>query len=247
MNRSDPSKAPRRLTPGASCPRGRSVAAGIALVWSLTSFGGAAAAAPGANASDALIANAELSADSRLLVDWIIASDNNAGSDFLIVDKKAAMLHVFNFKAELHSSSPVLLGATVSDDNVPGIGRKAIADVLDNEKTTPAGRFVAERGRNAKGVDVIWIDYDAALSMHRVINEVPAERRLQRLASPTSDDNRISFGCINVPVAYFESAVRPMFEHYRAIVYILPEVRSMAQVFGIESAKFARQSAVLPQ
>ena len=41
--------------------------------------------------------------------------------------------------------------------------------MLPEERTTPAGRFVAERGQNLRGEDVVWIDYDAAVLMHRVI------------------------------------------------------------------------------
>ena len=39
---------------------------------------------------------------------------------------------------------------------------------------------------------MVWVDYDAAVSMHRVRTTNAAERRLARLASPGIDDNRIS-------------------------------------------------------
>ena len=55
----------------------------------------------------------------------------------------------------------------------------------------------------------MWVDYDAAVSMHRVITSNPAERRLQRLASPTPKDNRISYGCINLPAAFFDKVLSP--------------------------------------
>jgi hypothetical protein len=38
-------------------------------------------------------------------------------------------------------------------------------------------------------------------------------------------DNRISYGCIKVPVEFYESVVRPLFDS-SGIVYILPETRS---------------------
>ena len=91
---------------------------------------------------------------------------------------------------------------------------------------------MAERGSNASGEDVVWVDYDAAVSMHRVRSTVEAERRLQRLATPTIADNRISYGCINVPVAFYEATVRPIFQTQRAIVYVLPETKPVQQVFG---------------
>ena len=68
--------------------------------------------------------------------------------------------------------------------------------------------------------------------MHRVLTADPKERRLERLATPTSDDNRVSYGCINVPVAFYEAYVRPAFATRRAVVYILPEFKSLEQVFG---------------
>ena len=91
---------------------------------------------------------------------------------------------------------------------------------------------MAERGHNAHGEDVVWIDYHEALSMHRVLRTSPEERRLERLASETIADNRISWGCINVPVAFYENTVRPVFATRRALVYVLPEVKPVQQVFG---------------
>jgi hypothetical protein len=189
--------------------------------------------------------SAVVSEDARTVAEWVAATRDNAGVGFLIIDKKAARLHVFDERARHRSSTPVLLGAAIGDHTVPGIGLKPVAEVLPHERTTPAGRFIAERGRNAKGKDIVWVDYDAAVSMHRVVSDVPAERRLQRLASPTVADNRISYGCINIPVKFYESSIRPMFAEYRAVVYILPEKQSLQQVFGIpaRSAASTRTSA----
>ena len=173
-----------------------------------------------------------LSPDARELVGWISASGDAAGAAFVIVDKKEAMVHVFDPAARWRGSSRVLLGGAIGDDTVTGIGERAIADVLPEERTTPAGRFVGERGHNARGEDVVWVDYDAGVSMHRVLTSNPAERRLERLATPTSADKRISYGCINVPVAFYESYIRPTFADRRALVYILPETKTVAEVFG---------------
>ena len=167
----------------------------------------------------------------RGLADWIAGSRDNADAEFVVVDKLNAKIYVFDAAARLKGASPVLLGAAPGDDSVTGIGNRPIAEVRPEERTTPAGRFLAERGRNALGEEVVWIDYEAAVSMHRVRATDPRERRLERLASPTSDDNRISYGCINVPVPFFEAHVRPTFAARRAVVYVLPEVRSVREVF----------------
>jgi hypothetical protein len=172
------------------------------------------------------------SAEARHVADWIADSGDNAGADFILLDKRQAMLYVFDAEARLRDASPVLLGAARGDASTPGIGTRAIAEVQPHERTTPAGRFVAERGRNTLGEDVVWVDYDAAVSIHRVRATQPSERRLQRLASETIDDNRISYGCINVPVAFYETFVGPTVAQHRTIVYVLPETSPAQQLFG---------------
>jgi len=170
--------------------------------------------------------------EARELADWIAASKDNAGAAFAIVDKREAMVFVFDAQARLRGSSPALLGSARGDDTVEGIGTRPIALVRPEERTTPAGRFVAERGLNARGEDVVWVDYDAAVSMHRVLTTDPSERRLQRLASPSADERRISYGCINLPVAFYEAYVRPAFAQPGGVIYVMPESRPIRQVFG---------------
>ncbi len=175
--------------------------------------------------------NEKPSTDARHIADWVADSRDNSSMEFLIVDKNFARIYVFDADAHLKGTSAVLLGAAKGDDSAPGIGSKPLKAVKPEEKTTPAGRFVAERGRNTAGEDVIWIDYDAAVSMHRVRATNPKERRLERLATPTVDDNRISFGCINVPAVFYNTRIKPVFAKHRAIVYVLPEVKTAQMVF----------------
>ena len=85
----------------------------------------------------------------RRLATWIARTNDNNDTNFVLIDKKFARIHVFDGDARLVGSSPVLLDGTPGDDSVPGIGTRPIAQVLPQERTTPAGRFVAERGRNA--------------------------------------------------------------------------------------------------
>ena len=165
------------------------------------------------------------------MADWVADSHDASDADFVMVDKKFATVYVFDAVARLRSSSPVLLGAASGDDSVDGIGSRPIAEVRPEERTTPAGRFVAERGRNATGEDVIWVDYNAAVSLHRVRTTNPAEHRLDRLATAAIADKRISYGCINVPSAFYDEYIRPLFASRRVVVYVLPEVKSIQQVF----------------
>jgi len=171
------------------------------------------------------------SRDLRRLAQWIVDSADNGDRHFVILDKRNARVYVFEPSGKLAGASPVLLGYAAGDDTVPGIGDRPIEAVRPQERTTPAGRFVAERGRNARAEDVVWVDYDAAVSMHRVLTTNPVERRLQRLASPTSRDNRISYGCINLPPSFFDKVLWPRFKQRNGVVYVLPEVKPLNAVF----------------
>ena len=124
------------------------------------------------------------SLDARFVADWVADSGDSKGLPYLILDKRDARLFVFAADGRLIDTSPVLLGAAPGDDSVEGIGTRPMDQVRPEEKTTPAGRFVAEAGRNAAGEEVVWVDHAAAVSMHRVRLVDPKERRLERLASP---------------------------------------------------------------
>ncbi|MBB3195537.1 hypothetical protein [Roseateles terrae] len=183
------------------------------------------------------------SSQARQLAGWVMAGYDHGGRPFAILDKRQAQVFVFYPDGKLAGATPVLLGYAAGDDSVAGIGLRPIAEVKPSERTTAAGRFVAQPGRNAMNEDVLWVDYEAAVSMHRVRPTNPAERRLERLATPTPKDNRISYGCINMPVKFFESQLWPIMGKRGGIVYVLPEKKSMEQVF---SEQMKRAQAGMP-
>ena len=171
-----------------------------------------------------------VSGNARGVADWVVDSGDNQGMPFVIVDKANARVFVFYADGRLRGAAPALLGSAIGDDSVPGIGDRKLADILPSERTTPAGRFVAALGHNLHE-DILWVDYDAAISLHRVVPGTAKEGRARRLNSPSPLDNRISYGCINVPASFFETVVSPSFKHSSGIVYVLPEVRSNRDVF----------------
>ena len=172
------------------------------------------------------------SPDVRHVANWTFFTGDHQGRSVVILDKKAAKVYTFDPQGQLVASTAALLGSALGDDSAPGIGDKPLSAIRPEEKTTPAGRFVAEPGMNTNGEDIIWVDYDAAVSMHRVRPTVAAERRLERLASATEADNRISFGCINLPVRFYEDVLNPTVKKTGAIVYVLPETRDVQQQFA---------------
>lgn len=163
-------------------------------------------------------------ADVRWLAGWVADTRDNGNAAFILVDKRSAQLHVFDADARWIASTAVLLGAALGDESVRVIGSRLMTAIQPSERTTPAGRFVGERGRNATGEDVVWVNYEAAVSMHRVRLTNPSEGRAERLASPTAEDNRISYGCINVPVAFYDQHVRTIFTRQHAVIYVLPDL-----------------------
>ena len=149
------------------------------------------------------------SADVRNIADWAVDSGDSGGLPFAIVDKVDSRVFVFDADGHLRGASPALVGAARGDTSEPGIGNRAISSITPPERITPAGRFSAVMGVGPHGEDILWVDYDNALALHRVVTNVPAERRLQRLASHVAAERRITYGCINVPVSFFESDRAP--------------------------------------
>jgi hypothetical protein len=167
----------------------------------------------------------------KKMADWVVDSSDNRGAPFMIVDKPEAKVFVFDKTGEMLGTASVLVGLAPGDDSVPGIGTMPLAKITPDMRTTPAGRFVATLGHDLGKLNVLWVDYATAISLHRVINTKPAERRLDRIVSKVPADHRISYGCINVPIKFFDSVVDPTFKDTHGIVYILPEVKEVRAVF----------------
>ncbi len=161
----------------------------------------------------------------RDMADWVVSSRDNLNMPFAIVDKVNAKVYVFSVDGKLHGAAPVLLGLGKGDDVAPGIANMRMGLIPASQRTTPAGRFEAIMGRNSHGKEILWVDYKNAISMHPVVTSNPKERRAERLDTPTPLDNRISFGCINVPAVFFKDVIHSKFSGTTGIVYVLPETR----------------------
>lgn len=220
----------RRPRDARSRAPGRSAVAGlfIGLTFASASLADERPSPPGPpDAASTFIAS---SAADRLAA-WVRETADNQGLPFLVIDKVSAQVAAFDREGRLIGVGPALLGLARGDVSPPGIGARPLSTITPGERITPAGRFLASMGENLGGKGILWIDYDAALSLHPVITTRPADRRLQRLATATADDNRISFGCVNVPADFYAGVVEPVFRDTTGVVYILPEVRSVAEVF----------------
>jgi hypothetical protein len=164
------------------------------------------------------------------LANWVVSSGDTGERPFVIIDKPAAAAFLFDPSGALLGAAPALLGSALGDDTAPGVGNKELSAIPLEERTTPAGRFVAHIGPAAGFRSVLWVDVPTATSLHAVITNYPQERRLERLQSPNPDDRRITHGCINVPVTFY-GLVHGTFAGRDGIVYILPDTKSVAEVF----------------
>jgi hypothetical protein len=173
-----------------------------------------------------------LSADARYMAAWVVDSANNQDRPFAIVDKHEARLYVFDADGHLTGLTSVLIGLTPGDFSTPGIEQRTPASLMPAERTTPAGRFATQPGRNDKGEEIVWVDYAASLAIHRLRPAPAYEHRAARLASASADDKRISFGCIVVPVDFYENVVATSLGKRRGVVYVLPENSSVQAMFG---------------
>lgn len=175
--------------------------------------------------------------DTEQVASWVLAMADSQGRPFAIVDKRGARISVFEADGRLIGSSAVLLGIDPGDVSVPGIAQRSPASLGPGERTTPAGRFESQPGHNDKGEDIVWFDYAASLAIHRLRPAPLHQRRAERMESASSDDNRVSLGCVVVPVAFYESVVRPSLGQRRGVVYVLPESSPVQALFGEAQAR----------
>lgn len=165
------------------------------------------------------------------VIAWIGSAGDNRLLPYIVIDKQQARAFLFDGKGKALADAPVLIGIASGDEATPGVGKKSLGELGPAEKTTPAGRFLAKFGWAAGRQRVLWVDYTTSVALHTIPPGHPKERRRERMLSPAADDNRITFGCINVPKAFYSGRVQPLFLKKGGYVYILPDTKSLEEVF----------------
>ena len=215
----------------------------VALVLALPFAGSGVASARDAPAKPVVVADQlppgqDVSDTVIELAGWVVASKDSQGYPFAIIDKAAAQILVFGGDGRLRGAAHGLFGSAVGDHIAPGVAGLALREIPGRDRTTPAGRFVGGFGPSIDAGRVLWVDYDAAVSIHPTATGVPSERRAERLASPTPSDNRVTHGCINVAPDFYEQVVSTTIKR-GGVFYILPDKASVAETFP----DFARSRA----
>jgi len=172
----------------------------------------------------------------KRVANWAVVSRDNGRNSrrlpFAIIDKINAKVFVFDANGKLLGGAPALLGIGRGDNYDSDTGSQNMGSIKPEDRNTPAGRFNVSLQRDVNGKEVLLIDYEAAIALHAVVKGTPVERRAERLSSDTAEDNRISYGCINVPVQFYQEVVSPAFTKTNGVVYILPEKSSVPKFFG---------------
>jgi hypothetical protein len=166
---------------------------------------------------------------------WVADSRDNGGLPYVVIDKVNAQVFVFSAAGKLLGTAPALLGMA-RGDRLLAPNSATLAQIRPSQRITPAGRYVSRLSIDSEGKELLVLDYAAAISLHPVIKGTPEERRAERLGSPTAQDNRISYGCINVPKDFYSRLVSATFKHTQGVVYVLPEAGSASTVFGMQPA-----------
>lgn len=200
---------------------------GLAALMSALTLSAAPASARGvasapASADPAATAKG-LTAPAAELLSWIAHTGNNAGAPYVVVDKREARVWVFDAQHRPLGSTAALLGLALGDQEVADIRQRDVTRLAKDARITPAGRFATEPGLNIQGEDVVWLDYAAGLAMHRVRPGLAQASRLKRLAEQVASAQRVSMGCVVLPVAFYEGVIRPLLGRQAGVVYVLPE------------------------
>ena len=162
---------------------------------------------------------AGVSQEASNTINWVKATHDNNGKVFVVADKNEGKIHVVDNNGKVIDTQNAIFGRNKSNDNVAN--------------STPSGRFKLQKALTTKatdkkifGSDVLTLtdtvtgkDITKAdggvIAMHRLWNK---PERVKAINSATASDNYMSAGCINVPTAFYNSAVDNL---DGAMVYIL--------------------------
>lgn len=162
---------------------------------------------------------AGVSQEASNTINWVKATHDNNGKVFVVADKNEGKIHIVDSNGKVLDTQNAIFGRNKSNDNVAN--------------STPSGRFKLQKALTTKAADKKIFGSDVltltdtvtgkditkkdggVIAMHRLWNK---PERVKAINSATASDNYMSAGCINVPTAFYNSAVDNL---DGAMVYIL--------------------------
>ena len=159
-----------------------------------------------------------------------------SGKWFMVADKPNGMLHVFKEDGSHAISDATLYGKDAGDV----LGK--VSSLEGGPKITPAGKFTmkespADYAGKTSLILVESKDYSGYIAVHAADVSTPSERRLARLETPTAEDNRISYGCINTKHETFINEIKPNIASLDGgLIFVLPDAtETTAEMFKPET------------
>lgn len=181
-------------------------------------------------------AKAQMSPTAQAVYSAMAPVAMKSGKWFMVADKPNGMLHIFKEDGSHALSDATLYGKDKGDV------LDAVSSLEGGPKITPAGKFTMKESPAdyAGGTSLILMeskDYTGYIAVHAADTSNPAENRLGRLASATTEDNRISYGCINTKHDTFINEIKPNISKLDGgMMFILPESEDQAaQMFAAET------------
>lgn len=166
----------------------------------------------------------------QLVADWQARSQH--GKPFIVAHKAGGALYAFDAKGKLIGKAPALYAKGMGDVVSAESAAKSADEMTDADKITPAGAFAGTKiESDSYGSAIQFVEQEkAVIAIHRVYLGNPKENRQGRLDSATPADNRVSYGCINVPSQFFDGVLAPNFTGDSRVI-VMPENDNVAQFF----------------
>lgn len=151
---------------------------------------------------------------------------NKINYTYYIVDKPTATIYAIDKNGKEISSSPVIIGKAGERANTADMSKPKEGEVT----TTPAGRY--DIGHEDINEEDLSLYHGMVLSLYntdalKIHITYPYEyiKRTDALKTKTVADNRISWGCINVPESFWISSVAPYTEN-GSTIFITPDYQT---------------------
>jgi len=160
-----------------------------------------------------------------------------SGKWFMVADKPNGMMHIFKEDGSHALSDPTLYGKDKGDTLAE------TSSLAGGAKITPAGKFTLQESPDAKFVGNTTLilveskDSTGYIAVHAADTSNLSENRLGRLETPSAEDNRISYGCINTKHDTFVNKIKPNIAKLDGgLIFVLPDaVETTAEMFKPET------------
>ena len=74
------------------------------------------------------------------VINWVFETRDNGNRPFIVIDKVAGELFVFNSSGRTYLQAPALLGIAEGDTSAPGIGNRELSRIPVAQRTTGCAR-----------------------------------------------------------------------------------------------------------